>query len=609
MAVIHYDQAPTSENTIATSVLTRATKYGPTVFPLLFASVVGQATHAILRWRLEKGERIEVLDTLATSTSLTNTVTSQFRLRQISVLSVVLVVIWALSPVGGQASIRQMSVETVRITTPSKFRYTVPAWIFPNIQGTGLSPIVNSMYTAATAASSKTRKSPVDAWGNVKIPKIERYEDNKAPYNDHWYNSSMEDDDLAKYSSLVGIPIDGIQNGTTTTDYEMNLQTMYTQLECTSSNRTVASQWTYETPPDAKNITGFGGYIWWSENRLKERLNQTSETLKPMNLNYVSNSYEPQLLSCKMTSTYVEAQVSCVVNSTCRVNKLRRSQLAHLPPALTLLDIGLKGEEFTRSGDLYYVTNWWSVVKGFITSLGVQEMSNAGDRNIIQRYLKDPSLTITNPFMDGTPKSDSNTTFPSDEEFSDRFGQLLNTYVASISNLFTMSGRMDNSNSFSDKSSTFMPPQISVGGRPGNISSSYNWTGEHAKSKVWSTEGFKHEHTEIIKAHRSWAITLAIASVVLIAFSLVAPIVRHFLTIGADIAMNFSSLATRNKSHAPIPTSGSFLPAADRFRLLKDLRLRFADAGNKSDVGNLVIAAQGVEDVKYSGVRKGRLYE
>ena len=129
------------------------------------------------------------------------------------------------------------------------------------------------------------------------------------------------------------------------------------------------------------------------------------------------------------------------------------------------------------------------------------------------------------------------------------------------------------------------------------------------RSKVWSTTGVKYERVEVIIADKRWAITLSIASLVLIVFSLVPPLVRHFLTAGPDIAMNFSSLATRNNTYVAIPAGGSFLPAADRFRLLKDLRLRFADAEGKSDVGNLVIAAQGVEKAEYSRVRKGRLYE
>jgi hypothetical protein len=95
LIVNHYNQAATVSHPVATERLQSAAKYvqslsplfldivsstfrqGPTVFPLLFASVVGRAVHAILLWRLEKGEHIVILDTLAGSTSLTSTVTSQ----------------------------------------------------------------------------------------------------------------------------------------------------------------------------------------------------------------------------------------------------------------------------------------------------------------------------------------------------------------------------------------------------------------------------------------------------------------------------------------------------------------------------------------------------
>ncbi|OAG25681.1 hypothetical protein CC77DRAFT_1015059 [Alternaria alternata] len=44
------------------------------VFPISFAVVLGRATHAALRWRLESGERCGTLDVLAGSTSLTSTI-------------------------------------------------------------------------------------------------------------------------------------------------------------------------------------------------------------------------------------------------------------------------------------------------------------------------------------------------------------------------------------------------------------------------------------------------------------------------------------------------------------------------------------------------------
>ena len=97
LIVNHYDQVSTTENPNLKTGLENATKYvtspcagrhvhqfiltfgvfkGPTIFPILFASIIGRATHAILLWRLEKGEHVGILDMLAASTSLTSTITS-----------------------------------------------------------------------------------------------------------------------------------------------------------------------------------------------------------------------------------------------------------------------------------------------------------------------------------------------------------------------------------------------------------------------------------------------------------------------------------------------------------------------------------------------------
>lgn len=77
---------------------------------MLFAAVLGRAAHSVLIWRMERGERIGVLDILAESTFLTSTVTSQLQLRMIRFLGVALVAIWALSPLDGQASFRQLGI-------------------------------------------------------------------------------------------------------------------------------------------------------------------------------------------------------------------------------------------------------------------------------------------------------------------------------------------------------------------------------------------------------------------------------------------------------------------------------------------------------------------
>ncbi|KAH8623697.1 hypothetical protein IG631_21402 [Alternaria alternata] len=578
LVVISYDGEPTSENLIAASVLTRATRYGPTIFPLLFASVVGRATHAILLWRLEKGERIQILDTLATSTSLTSTVTSQINLRQISVLSILLVAIWALSPIGGQASLRQMSIKTVAKHSDSSFRYVVPnnpLGVMP--YGSGLT----SLFTTAMYYALTTETSPIDLWGNVKIPRIEHYEKKAKPDSNGWFETNSNGDPSATYSSFIGISIDGAKNSTSTTDYDFHLQAEYLQLTCAFVN------YTMELTSDAFNATGGHNVIWWSINDTANRSDTALETLEPFNFSYREPDWSHGDISCSVEDSYVEVGVLCTVNSTCRATKVRRSQLPQLPPALTFMDV-----EYTRNTFISY----------FMLSIGGGRGEVRGN-SILTTYLSRSTSSIV---------AETQWKRVSDEVLSDRFGQLFNSYWICTNSYRAMITGIDADNSFFwDTNITFKPPKR-VFDDP-YTASNLNWTYEPyrgtKRTRVWSSTGNKYEHIEVIVAHKPWAVTLAIASFVLIIFSLIPPLVRHFLTRGPDIAMNFSSLATRNNTHVPIPAGGSFLPASDRFRLLRDLRLRFADAEGKSDVGNLVIAAQGIEKAEYSRVHKGRLYE
>jgi hypothetical protein len=597
LVVMSYNGEPISENPTATSVLTRAAKYGPTVFPLLFASVVGRATHALLLWRLEKGERIQVLDTLATSTSLTSTVTSQIQLRQLSVLSVLLVVTWALSPIGGQASLRQMSIETVSKPNDMSFQYVVPYY---DENMFNMDAPAYGLFIGAIFGSSSTKASPVDPWGNVKIPKIEHYEKAADPDSNGWFNTSLDNDDLPAYSSFVGIPITGPQSRNATTDYEFQIQTMYLQLTCARADTSTGKSFEDIVPSHADSLTGDKGIMWYSQDD-RNRMSVSPETWEPFNFSYAisergfsSGDGVSDVISCSMKTSYVEVGILCAAKLTCQAVKIRRSQLPQFPPAFTFMDL-------TGGGDNLYL-----VFLGFMTSIGGQRNQSA--TSILNNYLTDAPLMKVPDKVLGVGKLTSKTQIP-DEAWSDRFTQLLNSYWACAFGSYTITGRIDDTTSFFwDKNITFVPSKDDT--YSDEFPWNYNWTDDDSlRSKVWSTEGKKTEHIEVIIAHKPWAITLSIASLVLIAFSLVPPLVRHFLTTGPDIAMNFSSLATRNNAYVPIPASGTFLLAADRFRLLKDIRLRFADAERKSDVGTLVIAAQDTEKAEYTRVRKGRLYE
>jgi len=518
---------------------------------------------------------------------------------------------WALSPIGGQASLRQMSIETAMIRSDSLFQYVVPlrtidrSFFFEKYMPRKMT----DRYLTAMTAASSTKASPVDMWGNIKIPQIEHYEKTAEPDNNGWFNSMLTTDDMAASTSFVGIPINGAQYETAAADYDFRMQTEYLHLACNSIEHPKFSDYDdlIGLPPDAYNISNQDGVLWWSENDATNRSEKALERLEPFNFSYTARPSENQFygtITCSIRNTYVEVEVSCALNSVCRAKKVRRSQLPQLPPEFTFLDL-VDVKEYNQGS---------SFMHGFMQSIGGTKFEPIGYIDcILNGYLTDPLL------KNETSKI-TRSEWPikiSDELLSDRFGRLLNSYWACYYGYFTTTGGInDDTSYFWDKKITFEPPTrnmswINIDNYPYPYPSGLYLANmeKSLRSKVWSSWGNKYEYLEVIKAHKLWAITLSIISLVLIAFSLVPPLVRHFLAAGPDIAMNFSSLATRNNTHVPIPADGSFLPASDRFRLLKDLRLRFADAESKSDVGHLVIAAQGVEKAEYSRVRKGRLYE
>ncbi|OMP83028.1 hypothetical protein BK809_0001220, partial [Diplodia seriata] len=79
---------------------------GPSIFPIVFAAVVAKNLRTISLWQLEKGQKIGVLDQLLGSTSVVSTIITQFQLRAYGPVGVCLMLLWIISPLGGQATLR-----------------------------------------------------------------------------------------------------------------------------------------------------------------------------------------------------------------------------------------------------------------------------------------------------------------------------------------------------------------------------------------------------------------------------------------------------------------------------------------------------------------------
>jgi hypothetical protein len=443
------------------------------------------------------------------------------------------------------------------------------------------------VFVAALMGSPATKSSPLDLWGNVKIPRIEGYE-GVAPMNDDsWYDTKH--DNVDTYSSLIGIPVTGI-NDSKFIDHVTRIQSPYLSLQCSLNTMGTERVGSDGKAPSGlyANVSSAGSMIFWevpniynSSQLRRDRL--LPETASPLRISYVPLYRSNFTLVCNVTQSYIETEIRCPTPSTCAASRVRRSKLSHFPPAWTLLDL-----------------SWRTLPHLFQGMLENFDNGKLNNPQLIDRYLSDPNLISSNY---------ANVTRTTEEKYTIRLGQMLNAYFACLNGFFAITAGINNETAyFGDNNHTFtLQPET-----PGNSlwETQYHSTavdGNLFKTKAWSNEATKTERKEVIVAHRGWVVALCFASILLIVSSLVAPFVHHFLTIGVDVAMNISSLATRSNPHMALPNTGTYLDASDRARLLRNHQIRFGDVEGAADVGTLVMGS--LDGASIARVRKGRLYE
>ncbi|KAH0431020.1 hypothetical protein CcaCcLH18_07434 [Colletotrichum camelliae] len=205
-----------------------------TFFPILFASIVGRLMTEATRWKLEKGSTIGCLEQLMGSQTVGGSVLSILRLRSLSVLSPLLLLLWSFSPLGAQSLLRMTELRSSYReiqTTVTFFDTTAKSQIadwyrrtIPSASATGALAklrVLKSLYTTLVTAPETIKNDTMDIWGNVKIPILKDVE------VQGWQNTSSHRATL-QYASLMGVPVNNIGEGNTS----FSLESTYVQLEC-----------------------------------------------------------------------------------------------------------------------------------------------------------------------------------------------------------------------------------------------------------------------------------------------------------------------------------------------------------------------------------------
>ena len=146
------------------------------------------------------------------SSSLASSVQAAFSLRRLSPTAVLILFIWVLSPVGGQSSLRLLSiVQQPAISNRSIYYAKIDTTFY--IGGSShydTRPLAaNAIFRASLLAENSTKYGPTDSWSNPKVPLLQAHIDNIDTIvddaNNPWIDSPTTSN--ITYSSLVGLPL------------------------------------------------------------------------------------------------------------------------------------------------------------------------------------------------------------------------------------------------------------------------------------------------------------------------------------------------------------------------------------------------------------------
>lgn len=212
----------------------QAARLGPTLFPIIFAAVVGRLMRTYALWRAERGASLGILEQLNGSQNLLAAFERAVLLPGLGILSIGVVLLWALSPVGGQSALRVVYRGQSAASNTTTIYYFNNTGDVNNGAFAGASSYasyegaLNAAFQATLSSLQRVKGS--DIWGNIKVPVLQYMPTYTAGQSkDGWYEFDENDYD-SPYCALNGIVVSGLEDGV---DTNFTMESNYFNLTCT----------------------------------------------------------------------------------------------------------------------------------------------------------------------------------------------------------------------------------------------------------------------------------------------------------------------------------------------------------------------------------------
>ena len=477
----------------------------------------------------------------------------QALLRTFDILGLALVVLWAFSPLGGQASLRLLDqgVQSALTNTTLKYLSSDSDSIFDEGVSSweSLGFLINTVYLAALLTPPAGQIADMDTWSNVKIPAIETFELAGKPDASGWFEVSA---DNTSYPSLLGLPIAGISSSGSST---FNVESHYMVVFCPNVS---------SSESEITAIGGFQANFTRPQGGLEELLpyQLPYPEGKAVNVDFAAGSSTNALAFTAqgfVTRSSVESIIACEGRS-CGVTHIRRSIFDQRPANYTPLSVGLNAPS---------LSNAWP--------LSSNSIHHPGDSTPTEYFLLDPTLSN----LDATVEEGGvNLIGMSAEVFSHRFSLLLNTYwQCSVAPWYRTGNFPSNLSLLNDSNALFGP--------------FFNTTTATVRID-----------TDIFLCNKTWATILLVAASLLIACGLYGAMVKHRLR-GPQV-LGYVSTLTRDNPYLHLPDGGCTLDGLERARILKNMKVQFRDVAPDAEVGHIALTHS--KNSSRKRLASGRLY-
>lgn len=561
------------------------TRLSPTIYPILFAAIVSRFYKALARWCLEKpgGIGLAALEQIFGSQSFVAAVERVFLIRTRAVLGSVILLTWAMSPLGGQSASRLLYNGATSFESNGTIYYSNPAYqmtyysLFASKRITAAArPSIEVLYSTSLFSSPEQKGSPRDLWGLPKIPQWPR-----SRTNNGFRNVSQSDLKSGNefYSSLLGIHIKGLAGTNLQTRFDFSVQTSYFDISCNLVD-------TFNPLRDdlALNQSLFIQAIrpsFASFNVINEDWDENSEVYWFQYVKQLRGG-DLYIVNCSIHEILLETAIRCGPGdpaTSCEARRQRRldSPSARLPTAVSAED--------TQSmlADWAAMSNEKTEYIASPTDLYIMKGSNPYSGEVV-KPLTESDLSV----------------FPS--VFSSRITTALNTFWTSTLNPY---GHTD---------VTFDNiPEHNFFGLMNNQTTDQPFMNTTIGTRIISPE--------VYRANSIWIGFLLFTTMILQILAISGLVLQAFIR-GPDV-LGFASSMTRDNPYVPLPPGGSHLNGPDRSRRLRDVRLELTDVRPEDENGYVALRAvpsvvqvdseEGDEDddkpTVSAGLNRKRLYE